>query len=124
MIHGPCGASKPSAPCTNDGVCSKMYHKVFVAETQINSDGYPLYRRRDDGRVVVKGLHVLDNRSVVLYNPYLCKVINCHINVEIRFSIQSVKYLYKYVNKGHNRIQRELQLLRRVPSPEMNLSVI
>ncbi|XP_078431140.1 uncharacterized protein LOC144702973 [Wolffia australiana] len=39
---------------------------------------------------------------------YLCKVFNCHINVEICSSIQSVKYLYKYVYKGHDRIQAKL----------------
>jgi len=105
MIHGPCGAAKPSAPCTNDEVCTKKYPKVFLTATQISSDGYPLYRRREDGRIIVKGRHVLDNRYVVPYNPYLCKVFGCHINVEICSSIQSVKYLYKYVYKGHDRIQ-------------------
>jgi hypothetical protein len=28
---------------------------------------------------------------------------NCHINVEIYCSIKSVKYLYKYIYKGHDR---------------------
>ena len=29
---------------------------------------------------------------------------NCHINVEVCCSIKSVKYLYKYVFKGRNRV--------------------
>jgi ATP-dependent DNA helicase PIF1 len=48
---------------------------------------------------------MLDNRYVVPYNKYLLKTFNCHINVEICSSVHSVKYLYKYVYKGHDRIQ-------------------
>ena len=45
----------------------------------------------------------LDNRWVVPYNPILLMRYNCHINVEICCSIKSVKYLYKYIYKGHDR---------------------
>lgn len=37
-----------------------------------------------------------------LYNPYLLLKFNSHINVEFVASIESVKYLYKYVYKGHD----------------------
>lgn len=47
---------------------------------------------------------MLDNRWVVPYNPYLNAKFNCHINAEICSSINAVKYLYKYVYKGHDRI--------------------
>ena len=43
---------------------------------------------------------LLDNKNVVPYNTYLSKRYNIHINVEICSSIQSCKYLYKYVYKG------------------------
>lgn len=43
-----------------------------------------------------------DNRHVVPYNAYLLKRYNCHINVEYVGSIRSVKYLYKYIYKGHD----------------------
>jgi hypothetical protein len=46
---------------------------------------------------------VFDNRWVVLYNPYLTMRYQCHINVEVCSSITVVKYLYKYVYKGHDR---------------------
>ncbi len=46
---------------------------------------------------------VFDNRWVVLYNPYLTMRYKCHINVEVCNSIAAVKYLYKYVYKGHDR---------------------
>ncbi|XP_056685909.1 uncharacterized protein [Spinacia oleracea] len=41
---------------------------------------------------------------VIPYNPYLSSLFDCHINVEVCSSIQAVKYLYKYVYKGHDRI--------------------
>jgi hypothetical protein len=46
---------------------------------------------------------VFDNRWVVPYNPYLTMRYQCHINVEVCSSITFVKYLYKYVYKGHDR---------------------
>jgi hypothetical protein len=46
---------------------------------------------------------VFDNRWVVPYNPYLTMRYQCHINVEVCSSITAVKYLYKYVYKGHDR---------------------
>ncbi|XP_078438602.1 uncharacterized protein LOC144709071 [Wolffia australiana] len=104
MIHGPCGSANPKCPCMKKGKCPCM-SKEFVDSTQVTNDGYPLYLRRNNGRAIQKGPHVIDNRWVVPYNKYLCKPFNCHINVEICSSIQSVKYLYKYVYKGHDRIQ-------------------
>ena len=46
----------------------------------------------------------LDNRSVVPYNPYLLKIYNYHINVNIYSSIKTIKYLYKYVYKEHEKV--------------------
>ncbi len=46
---------------------------------------------------------VFNNRWVVSYNPYLTMQYKCHINVEVCSSITAVKYLYKYVYKGHDR---------------------
>ena len=45
----------------------------------------------------------MDNRWVVPYNPYLLWLFNCHINVEACGSIKAVKYLFKYIYKGHDR---------------------
>ena len=64
---------------------------------------YPLYRRRDNGRVAHKGNAVLDNRDVIPYNPYLSRRFQCHLNVEVVSSIRAVKYLFKYSYKGHDR---------------------
>jgi hypothetical protein len=67
-------------------------------------DSYPVYRRRDDGsNEKVRGCE-LDNRWVVPYNPCLLRLFNYHINVEACGSIKAVKYLFKYIYKGHDRV--------------------
>ena len=102
MIHGPCGDLNRNSPCMIDGVCSKGYPKAFQEVSKHNVDGYPLYRRRDNGNIITIKHNVIDNRWVVPYNPYLAKKYNAHINVEVCSSIKSVKYLFKYVYKGHD----------------------
>jgi hypothetical protein len=59
--------------------------------------------RRDDGRKEMIQGHMLENRRVVPYNPYLIRTFNCHINVEACINIKSVKYLFKYIYKGNDR---------------------
>ncbi|WVZ76629.1 hypothetical protein U9M48_024586 [Paspalum notatum var. saurae] len=67
-------------------------------------DSYPVYRRCEGGRKEEVRRHELDNRWVVAYNPFLLRYFNCHINVEVCSSIKAVKYLYKYLYKGHDRV--------------------
>jgi hypothetical protein len=55
-----------------------------------------------------RGGFTFDNRWVVPYNPYLSLFFNCHINVEVYTSVAVVKYLYKYVYKGHDRAQVDI----------------
>ena len=82
--------------------------KYFVETTNINVDGYPMYKRRNDGRTVTVRGCTLDNRWVVPYNKLLCLRYGSHINLEACMSIKSVKYLFKYVYKGHDCIDLEL----------------
>jgi hypothetical protein len=69
----------------------------------MGKDSYPVYRRRDDGKVVEVRNTKLDNRWVVPFNPSLLMIYNYHINVEICSSIKAVKYMYKYIYKGLDR---------------------
>ncbi|PWZ58852.1 ATP-dependent DNA helicase PIF4 [Zea mays] len=104
MMHGPCGSLNPNCPCTKGRAsCKNQYPRHFHEATMQGKDSYPNYRRRDDGRKEkVRGCE-LDNRWVVPYNPYLLRLFNCHINVEACGSIKAVKYLFKYIYKGHDR---------------------
>lgn len=72
--------------------------------TANNENGYPLYRRRDDGRTHQKEIKgktfTFDNRWVVPYNPHLLLLTRAHTNVEICSTVMAYKYLYKYVYKG------------------------
>lgn len=100
MIHNPCGQINPNLPCMKDGQCTKGFPKDFNDQTNLNVNGYPLYRRTDNGINFVVGESVVDNRWIVPYNRYLTLKYDAHINVEICSSVRSVKYLYKYGIQG------------------------
>lgn len=108
MVHGPCGAMNPHAPCMVSGVCSKKFPKPFQDVTVLGEGGYPLYARPNDGRAYnVKGVW-MDNRWIVPYCPYLSTKFNCHINVECAVSLASMAYTFKYIQKGPDRGAIEL----------------
>lgn len=100
MVHGPCGALNPRAPCMENGKCTKGYPKPFQAFTVMDPHGYPHYYRPDDGRAFEVRGHMLDNRWIVPYSPFLCGTFNCHINTECAFSLGTFKYAFKYIQKG------------------------
>ena len=130
MIHSPC-EHDTSCPCrqgpsddTGDPVvvpCQKFFPKPFQACTQSDpNDSYPEYMRRSasdggqTGETPGTRRHpgvAVDNSWVVPYNPALLAMFDCHINVEVTSSIDCVKYLYKYVYKGTDRIMYKLRSL-------------
>ncbi|XP_065674146.1 uncharacterized protein LOC136091089 [Hydra vulgaris] len=79
-IHGPCGILNPNSPCIKDGVCSKNYPKELNANTVAVYNGYPQYRRRDDGLAInIKGNNVdnLDNVNHNEVNTFLdCRYVS------------------------------------------------
>jgi hypothetical protein len=57
--------------------------------------------------ILVHGVE-LDNRWVVPHNVYLSTKYNAQINIEVCNNIHVVKYLFKYVYKGHDRVNVEI----------------
>ncbi|XP_075092424.1 uncharacterized protein LOC142172656 [Nicotiana tabacum] len=104
MMHGTCGHLNPTNLCMKRNECKFKYPKSFADETTKGKNSYPIYRRRNTGKSVKVRKQFLDNSWVVPYNPYLLCKYNCHINVEVCSDIKVVKYIYKYIYKGHDKI--------------------
>ncbi|KAH1060734.1 hypothetical protein GYH30_004272 [Glycine max] len=83
MVHGPCGILQSKSPYSN---------------------GYPIYRRRNDGRTISKNGVIIDNRYIVSYNEKLMRKYQAHINIEWCNQNTSIKYLFEYINKGYDRV--------------------
>ncbi|XP_076915538.1 uncharacterized protein LOC143574924 [Bidens hawaiensis] len=92
MIHGPCGDTNPKCTCMVNKKCSKSFPKMFNDETAVDSQGFKVYKRRDNGQYAVKSDIMMDNRTVVPYNKTLLKQFQAHINVEWCNQDGSIKY--------------------------------
>ena len=115
MVHGPCGAINPNAPCMKGGICSKGFPKDFQQMTIIAEDRFPLYRRRagfiaekEVTRNGIRTMVTIDNRWIVPYSPWLLRQFECHLNVEICSTVRAIKYTLKYTNKGCDRAVTQL----------------
>ncbi|XP_061346430.1 uncharacterized protein LOC133292063, partial [Gastrolobium bilobum] len=77
---------------------------LFAAVTSYMMHGFPHYKRRNNGSVVKKSGVELDNRYVVPYNAKLLLKYQAHINVEYTCQSNAIKYLFKYIHKGQDRV--------------------
>ncbi|XP_071718818.1 uncharacterized protein [Rutidosis leptorrhynchoides] len=107
MMHGPCGEKHKECPCMRSGTCSKGFPKDFTNESHFDADGFPVYKRRNDGNFIMKKGEKLDNRHVVGYNKSLLRQYQAHMNIEWCNQFGSIKYLFKYINKGPDRISAQ-----------------
>ena len=121
MVHDPCNAN-PQPRCMREGRCSKNFPKPFRSETaSVEGDYYVSYMRRSpenggewEGRIKkskVTGTTkiILDNSWVVPHSPDLLRKFRTHMIVEHSISrVGSIKYLFKYVCKGSDRVTVEI----------------
>jgi hypothetical protein len=105
MLHGPC----KGRPCWNGKSCKYGYPRPYTEITVVVDGSYPVYLRRDDGQEVKKANLVFTNQHVVPFNKFLTLMFKAHINVEIPVNSRAVKYLYKYITKGHDRSHLSLK---------------
>ncbi|XP_010431093.1 PREDICTED: uncharacterized protein LOC104715381 [Camelina sativa] len=77
IIHGPCGIHNRGSAGMNNGKCTKFFPKPFMENTVVDDAGYPIYKRRKNGRFVHK-------KGLIS---------------------RSVKYLFKYITKGPDYIR-------------------
>nr|XP_042898735.1 uncharacterized protein LOC122269477 [Parasteatoda tepidariorum] len=91
-----------SAEIPDKNTHPKLYEKVGNYMTHGPCGVLNPHSRRDDSRTVKVRGHTVDNRFIVPYNPYLLAKFVCHINIEVCSTVQSIKYIYKYVYKGYD----------------------
>jgi hypothetical protein len=78
------------------------YPKPYALRTVIVDGAYPIYLRQDDQRSLVKHTSTFSNRDVVPYNKFLTLMFEFHVNVEVPVNTTAIKYLFKYIMKGHD----------------------
>ncbi|CDF36122.1 unnamed protein product [Chondrus crispus] len=110
MIHNPCGEHNPTAVCMGERYCRKGFPKSFKHETsQSDSEYYITYRRRAPSAGGVSIERPSHNSWVVPQSPVLLRSFACHLNVELCVSrVGGIKYLFKYVFKGQDRVTMEI----------------
>ncbi|XP_074336273.1 uncharacterized protein LOC141673427 [Apium graveolens] len=113
MIHGPCGLQNVKSPCMKDLRCIRHFPKKYCARTTFDDSGFPMYMRRRTNITVEIRKAELDNQWVVPYNRDLLVKYQCHMNVEIYCHARSLKYLFKYCLKGHDRATVHVQRKRK-----------
>ncbi|XP_074336952.1 uncharacterized protein LOC141674127 [Apium graveolens] len=95
------------SPQNSPNVMARVFR--YYESTMFDQSGFPVYRRRKAKITIKRGKVDLDNQWVVPYNRDLLVKYQCHINVEICAHARSLKYLFKYCLKGHDRAIVEIR---------------
>eukprot|EP00794_Sanderia_malayensis_P001007 gene1007-biopygen253 len=74
MMHGPCGILNPSYICMQDGKCTKKFPKDLTQQTELNVNGYQLYRRRvlvekKEHRALIIDITTPDQHAIYFTDP-------------------------------------------------------
>ena len=101
LIHHPCH-NRSRQVCMVNNRCSKKFPKTHTEQTLIDQGTFQKYRKRENGPKILINNIEIGNENVVRYNKFLIAKLNSYINVEVSSTLQAIKYLYKYVYKGHD----------------------
>ena len=114
MTHDSCKVWNFSASCMKNNskdsewICEKKFSKSYQIEIIIQINDYSLYRKHQNDHIWIKHMNDkdvhLNNTWMMLYNLYLTRKYNAHINVKICNSVQIIKYIHKYMYKTDNEI--------------------
>nr|XP_025652080.1 uncharacterized protein LOC112748088 [Arachis hypogaea] len=92
-----------------DGHFLKYFPKKFRSCAVIDVAKFPKYKRPGNCCTITKRNVIIDNSFIVPYNPYLLLRYGCHINIEHTCQTFAIKYLFKHVYKGNDRVVDEIQ---------------
>jgi len=87
-----------------EGMYSRFYPKMFQSHTLLDADGYSVYCKRNNGRTISKNGVTIDSRYIIPCNPKLLIKYQAHIHIEWCNQSTYVQYLFKYINKGYDRV--------------------
>ena len=79
----------PNSRCYKKGKCQYNFPHPVTLNTTIDEFGRVQYRRRKD-----------EDAWIVSYMPSLTRLMQCHIHVDVCFTVNVFMYLYKYLFKG------------------------
>jgi hypothetical protein len=112
MLHRQCGPQHPNEPYmqrkspTAPLRYKKGFPKSYRDITLIPDNRYLLYRRRPNTRYRKLNSTIADsgdfNSRIVPYNLFLSLYFQAHINVKICNTVAAIRYVYKYIFKGHD----------------------
>ncbi|GKD57716.1 hypothetical protein Tco_1291103, partial [Tanacetum coccineum] len=106
MMQGPCEEDDATLVCMAVGKCTKHFPKKFTQQSSVDLAGYPVYKRRDNGRYVEKSGSQLHNGYGIPYNATLLKRPN-------RVSAQ----LYETVtNEDGQQVKKAVDEIKATPS--------
>ncbi|SGY54089.1 BQ5605_C006g03838 [Microbotryum silenes-dioicae] len=106
MLHRRCDRPGKHTCHDDHGNCTKRFPKRLQPHTTSEDGGYPHYRCCAIHQYVkfpgTAQEEVYTDANIVPTNPFLASKYNCHVNVEIASGVAAIKYLYKYIYKGHD----------------------
>ncbi|KAK9065378.1 hypothetical protein SSX86_016761 [Deinandra increscens subsp. villosa] len=117
MIHGPCGLLNSRASCMQKGTCCKNFPKQYENVTRIDDNGRAFYRRRKGSTKIERAGALIDCGYVVPYNRRLSLRFRAHVNVEHCGWSMMIKYLFKYISKGPDRVRYSVSSNKKKGNP-------